>query len=137
MVVVYSLGYGASSLASGIVVPMITDCADYETYLTGKYVPGMMATLFSFIDKLVSSFATTIIGFAVAYLGYTSAMPQATDPNIKGMFAVTATLFIGMPMLGWIIGLIAMRFYPLDDRKMKEVQEEIIRTKLEAAVDIN
>ena len=64
-------------------------------------------------------------------------MPQATDPNIKGMFAVTATLFIGMPMLGWIIGLIAMRFYPLDDRKMKEVQEEIIRTKLEAAVDIN
>lgn len=136
-IVVYSLGYGASSLASGIVVPMIADCADYETYLTGKYVPGMMATLFSFIDKLVSSFATTIIGFAVAYLGYTSAMPQTTDPNIKGMFAVTASLFIGMPMLGWIIGLIAMRFYPLDDRKMKEVQEEIIRTKLEAAVDIN
>ena len=136
-IIVYSLGYGASSLASGIVVPMIADCTDYETYLTGKYVPGMMATLFSFIDKLVSSFATTIIGFAVAYLGYTSAMPQTTDPNIKGMFAVTAALFIGMPMLGWIIGLIAMRFYPLDDRKMKEVQEEIIRTKLEAAVDIN
>ena len=129
-VVVYSLGYGASSLASVIVVPMIADCADYETYLSGKYVPGMMATLFSFIDKLVSSFATTIVGFAVAYLGYTSAMPQATDPNVGGMFAVTVALFIGMPMLGWLIGLIAMKFYPLDDKKMAKVQETIQNTKI-------
>lgn len=134
---VYSLGYGASSLAGVIVIPMIADCSDYETYLSGKYVPGMMATLFSFIDKLVSSFATTIVGLAVAYLGYTSSMPQATDPNVGGMFVVTIALFIGMPMVGWLIGLIAMKFYPLDDKKMEEVQEEIIKTKLEVAVELN
>lgn len=131
-IVVYSLGYGASSLASGIVIPMIADCADYETYLSGKYVPGMMATLFSFVDKLVSSFATTIVGIAVAYLGYTSSMPQATDPNVGGMFAVTVALFIGMPMIGWVIGLIAMKFYPLDDKKMAEVQETIQDIKIKS-----
>ncbi|MDU1856140.1 MAG: sugar transporter, partial [Clostridium baratii] len=84
---------------------------------------------FSFVDKIVSSFATTIIGFAVAYLGYTTSMPQATDPNIEGMFAVTMALFIGMPMLGWIASLIAMKFYPLDEEKMKEIQSKIQEIK--------
>ena len=97
----------------------------------------MMGTLFSFVDKLISSFATTIVAFGVATIGFTERMPDVTDVSNPQIFWMTMFLFIGMPMLGWIIGLIAMKFYPLDDRKMQEVQEEIIRTKLEAAVDIN
>ena len=125
----FCIAKGFTSISGGIVIPMIADCADYETYLSGRYVPGMMGTLFSFVDKIVSSFATTIIGFAVAYLGYTTSMPQATDPNIEGMFAVTMALFIGMPMLGWIASLIAMKFYPLDEEKMKEIQSKIQEIK--------
>lgn len=125
----FCIAKGFTSISGGIVIPMIADCADYETYLSGRYVPGMMGTLFSFVDKIVSSFATTIIGFAVSYLGYTTSMPQATDPNIEGMFAVTMALFIGMPMLGWIASLIAMKFYPLDEEKMKEIQSKIQEIK--------
>jgi len=110
-IVTYSLGKGISSISSGIVIPMIADCADYETYLTGRYVPGMMGTLFSFVDKMISSFATTIIGFAVAAIGYTTAMPEATDPSTPAMFWVTTGLFIGLPILGWIANLISMKFY--------------------------
>lgn len=40
---------------------MTADCADYEVYRTGKYVPGLMGTLFSFVDKLVSSLAATVV----------------------------------------------------------------------------
>ncbi len=35
---------------------MTADCADYEVYRTGKYVPRPDGHLFSFVDKLVSSF---------------------------------------------------------------------------------
>ena len=126
------LGKGFGSISGGIVIPMIADCADYETYLTGRYVPGMMGTLFSFVDKMISSFGTTIVGLAVAYIGYTSAMPQVGDAYTPGVFWVTVGLYIGMPMLGWIASLIAMKFYELDDEKMKEVQEKIAEIKLAA-----
>lgn len=120
---------GISSISSGIVIPMIADCADYETYLTGRYIPGMMGTLFSFIDKLISSFATTIIGFAVAAIGFTTAMPQATDAYTQELFWVITGLFMWMPILGWICSLIAMKFYPLDKAKMEEVQTHIQELK--------
>ena len=51
---------GVQALSSSIVITMTADCADYEVYRTGKYVPGLMGTLFSFVDKLVSSLATTV-----------------------------------------------------------------------------
>ena len=108
---------------------MISDCADYETYLSGRFVPGMMGTLFSFIDKIVSSFATTIISLAVAAIGFTTRMPDVTDIYSPELMTVTMLLFIGMPVLGWIASLIALKFYPLDKEKMQEVQAHIQELK--------
>ena len=48
------------SIASSIVIPMTADCADYEVYRSGRYVPGLMGTLFSFVDKIISSLAVYI-----------------------------------------------------------------------------
>lgn len=130
-IVTFCLAKGASSISGGIVIPMIADCADYETYVSGKFVPGMIGTLFSFVDKMISSFATTIVGFGVAHLGYTSSMPQVGDAYTPALFWITMALFIGMPMLGWICSLIAMKFYELDEKKMNEIQDKIAKIKLE------
>lgn len=62
-IVFYITMSGFGGLSSSIVIPMTADCADYEVYRSGRYVPGLMGTLFSFIDKMISSFATTIIGW--------------------------------------------------------------------------
>jgi Na+/melibiose symporter-like transporter len=35
----------------------------------------------------------------------------------------------GIPMLGWIASLIAMKFYELNDARMAEIQEEIAGVK--------
>ena len=45
------------------------------------------------------------------------------------IFAVTMVLYCGMPILGWVISIIAMRFYPLDGEKMKEVEDYIAEIK--------
>ena len=46
---------------------MVADCSDYETYRSGKYIPGIMGTLFSLVDKLVSSLSATVVGIAVTF----------------------------------------------------------------------
>ena len=122
---IYIIARGAVSVSGAFVIPMISDCADYETYLSGRFVPGMMGTLFSFVDKLISSLATTIVAFGVASIGFADRMPDVTDVANPQIFWMTMFLFIGMPMLGWIASIIAMKFYPLDKEKMEEVQAHI------------
>ncbi|MGL5973093.1 MAG: MFS transporter [Oscillospiraceae bacterium] len=124
----------ASMQVSGnIVIPMIADCSDYETYRTGKYVPGMMGTLFSFVDKLISSLATTIVGFSFAAIGFKDKFPDIKTEYSDNLKYVAVALFIGLPIFGWICSLIAMKFYPLDSEKMSEIQIDIQRIKNEGS----
>ncbi len=51
----FGVGYGAYYATADMPIPMVADCADYETYRSGKFIPGIMGTLFSLVDKLVSS----------------------------------------------------------------------------------
>ncbi len=124
-IVVYILSKGAVAISNAFVIPMISDCADYETYKSGRFVPGMMGTLFSFVDKLVSSFSTTIVGFAVAAIGYKTVMPNVGDQLTNELYWVTMLLYIGLPILGLLISILAMKFYPLDKEKMEEIQAVI------------
>ena len=111
---------------------MTADCADYEVYRTGRYVPGLMGTLFSFVDKVISSLATTIVAVVYAAIGFREALPTAETPYSSAILIATLVCFIGMPVLGWILNVIAMKFYPLTKEKMAEIQDEITRIKAEA-----
>lgn len=135
-ILLYTISKGAIAISGAFVIPMISDCADYETSISGRFVPGMMGTLFSFIDKLISSFSTTIITLSVAAIGFTTTLPDVTDSVTPALFWLTMFLFIGMPIFGWVASLISMKFYPLDKKKMTEVQEEIAAVK-KAATEEN
>lgn len=65
-IILYVIGKAMSTLSGGLVIPMIPDVTDYETYKSGRYAPGLMGTIFSFVDKVISSFAQTIIGLSLA-----------------------------------------------------------------------
>ena len=67
---------GIRNIGSNMMIPMMADCTDYEVYRSGHYVPGLIATVYSFIDKLISSFATTAVGAFVAVIGYKNSVPQ-------------------------------------------------------------
>ncbi|WP_040396667.1 MFS transporter, partial [Anaerococcus senegalensis] len=53
--VLYTMAMGFGGVPSTLVNPMIADVSDYETSKSGRYVPGMIGTMFSFIDKLITS----------------------------------------------------------------------------------
>jgi Na+/melibiose symporter-like transporter len=116
-------------LAGNIVIPMIADCIDYEVYRTDNYIPGMMGTIFSFVDKLISSGATFVVGLAIAWAGFgKTQIPVDTFVGNKFTFAIMFILF-GLPLIGHIASLIAMKFYILDGAMMYEIKEKIAARK--------
>ena len=118
----FGIGYGAYYATADMPIPMVADCADYETYRSGKFIPGIMGTLFSLVDKLVSSLAATVVSLAVGFIGY-HGLPTKTTPYMEGMNWVVIALFCIVPMAAWAATLIAMRGYELDGKKVKIVQK--------------
>ncbi len=131
-VILYILMQSSSKLSGAVIIPMTADCADYEVYRSGKYVPGLMGTLFSFVDKLLSSLSTTIVAIAYAAVGFNAALPTEETPYSSGILTATLICYLGLPILGWICNLIAMKFYPLTKEKMADIQAEIARIKTES-----
>ena len=127
--VLYSFGRAISTLTPSIVIPMIGDVSDYETYSSGRYIPGMIATLFSFVDKMVSSLTPFVVGAMVSMIGFADEFPTVTDEQTTGLLWVGLICMLGFPILGWVTSIIALRFYPLTKEKMSEIHEEMNNTK--------
>ena len=127
-IVFFGVGYGAYYSTADMPIPMVADCSDYETYRSGKYIPGIMGTLFSLVDKLVSSLSATVVGVAVSLIGLEN-LPTAETPYSSGMSTVVLWLFCIVPMVAWVATLIAMKGYILTGEKMKEIQAVNARRK--------
>ena len=117
----FGVGYGAYYATADMPIPMVADCADYETYRSGKFIPGIMGTLFSLVDKLVSSLSATVVGIAVSFIGLET-LPTKVTPYTPGMNVVVIVLFCIIPMIAWAATLIAMKGYDLTGERMKEIQ---------------
>ena len=120
-VLFFGIGYGAYYATADMPIPMVADCSDYETFRSGRYIPGIMGTLFSLVDKLVSSLGSTVVGAAVALIGI-STLPDGNTPYSPGMHGVVIVLFCVIPMLAWVATLLAMKGYTLTGKRMKEIQ---------------
>ena len=117
----FGVGYGAYYSTADMPIPMVADCADYETYRSGKFVPGIIGTLFSLVDKLVSSLSATVVSIAVGFIGF-KGLPTKTTAYVDGMNWVVIALFCIIPMVAWALTLFAMKGYALDGKRVKTIQ---------------
>ena len=117
----FGVGYGAYYATADMPIPMVADCADYETYRSGKFIPGIMGTLFSLVDKLVSSLSATVVSVALLFIGVND-LPTKETPYVSGMNWVVIALFCIIPMIAWLLTLISMRGYELDGKRLKVIQ---------------
>ena len=122
-IVFFGIGYGAYYATADMPIPMVADCSDYETYRSGKYIPGIMGTLFSLVDKLVSSLAQTLVAFIFLICAGLSELPDDGTPYSSGIKVAVIVMFCVIPMLAWAATLIAMKGYSLTGAKMKEIQQ--------------
>ena len=95
----------------------------------------MMGTLFSFVDKLVSSAAPMIAGVLFAAVGFADKLPDVSTAYSDSLRFASVFLMYGMIVLGNIANVIAMKFYPLSKEKMEEIQDEIAAIKAKAMAE--
>lgn len=114
------------STASGV---MRADVTDYELERSGNFLAGTVGGVYSFLDKIISSFASTIAACMVSLIGYKTVMPQMGDKATPAVFWMTMFLAFGLPILGWLCNVIAMKYYNLDKERMVEVQKNIAAMK--------
>lgn len=122
-IILYGCGYGAFNCCDNLTIPMVADCTDYETYRSGKYVPGIMGTIFSLVDKLISSLQTLLLQlFIVVLVPGLNALPGESTPYMDGMQLSCIICFCVLPMLAWLVTTFCMTRYGLSGKKLQEVQ---------------
>lgn len=131
--VLYVVMKGFAAISTGVITPMIADVTDYEIYRTGNFVPGLIGTVFSFVDKFVSSFAATLVGLLCAAIGFVETLPDESTPLTPALMNMGVFCMFGIVMIGFICNLIAMKFYPLTRKKMDEIEHEIAKIKEQSA----
>ncbi len=128
-IVFFGIGYGAYYATADMPIPMVADCSDYETYRSGKYIPGIMGTLFSLVDKLVSSLAQTLVAIIFLIATGVNELPNDATPYSPGIRVAVIIMFCVIPMIAWAATLVAMKGYSLTGEKMKEIQAVNARRK--------
>lgn len=122
-IVFYGCGYGAFNCCDNLTIPMVADCTDYETYRSGNYVPGIMGTVFSLVDKLISSLQTLLLQIFIVFLvPGLNAPPAEGTPYMEGMKLSAIICFCLLPMASWLVTTFCMSRYSLSGDKMREVQ---------------
>jgi Na+/melibiose symporter-like transporter len=125
------LGSGTKMCVTTANGAMRSDIVDYELDRSGKYLPAVVTATYNFIDQFISSLGTTIAAVGVSLIGYTATSPQPTDAATPAIKWMTLFLYYGVPVIGWVIGLIAMKFYKLSKEEMVNVQKRIEAKKEE------
>lgn len=122
-IIFYGCGYGAFNCCDNLTIPMVADCTDYETYRSGQYVPGIMGTIFSLVDKLISSLQPLLLQIFIVFLvPGLSALPVEGTPYMDGMKLSAIICFCLLPMAAWLITVFCMTRYGLSGKRLQEVQ---------------
>lgn len=80
-----------------------------------------MGTLFSLVDKLVSSLSATVVSVALLFIGVED-LPTKATPYVDGMNWVVIVLFCIVPMIAWALTIWAMKGYSLEGERIKTIQ---------------
>lgn len=120
----FGLGIGAEFFAA--IVPtlffsMLGDSADYSEWKNGRRATGLIYSAGTFIGKTGGGFSGALVLMVLAAFGY-DGMDRATIA--KALDGIRA-------LMSWIPGVFAftaglvMLLYPLNDRKMKQIEREL------------
>lgn len=122
-IILYGCGYGAFNCCDNLTIPMVADCTDYETYRSGNYVPGIMGTIFSLVDKVISSLQTLLLTLFIVYtVPGLDMLPVEETQYLPGMEVSAILCFCVLPMVAWLVTTFCMTRYGLSGKRLEEIQ---------------
>ncbi|MGI6568798.1 MAG: MFS transporter [Erysipelotrichaceae bacterium] len=123
------VGNGAKMCVTTANNAMRADIVDYELSRSGKYLPAVVTATYNFVDQVVTSFGAAIATGCVALIGYVNTLPQPTDVPTPQIKFVALFLYFGLPIITWIITILAMKKYHLTKEEMVRIQMDIAEQK--------
>ncbi len=100
---------------------MYTDTADYSEWKNGRRSTGLIMSASLFALKLGVSFGGAIIGWTLSYYGFEANAVQTVE-SISGI----KYLISYIPAAAGVLGGLIMIFYPLNNKKLLEIENELI-----------
>ena len=100
---------------------MYTDTADYSEWKNNRRSTGLIMSASLFALKLGVSFGGAIIGWTLSYYGFEANVVQTAE-SIAGI----KLLMSYIPAAAGVLGGLIMIFYPLNNKKLLEIENELI-----------
>lgn len=120
-VLIAMTGLTGISLALGNIAgfSMQIDTIDYNEWKTGDRSEGMLFAFLGLVVKFGTAVSPVFVGAILTITKYDA--NNVTDLAIKGINVG----FIWLPIIFYLVALIATIFYPLTENRLKEIQEEV------------
>lgn len=105
-----------------LVDPMKADCADYDEWKTGMRREGTYAAVANWIEKLCITVVVALSGYVIDASGFN---PDLGADQPEGTLLTLRLLFAFAPAVAFVLALISLHFYRLDDERMWEIRREL------------
>lgn len=111
---------------------MYADVADNAEVETGRRATGLIYTSATMAQKLGYAIANSLPLFGLAMVGFI-----ANDVNITGDIKDSVkTIFVIVPLIGAALGVIALMFYTIDNKKIAENSRKLAEMKAKNNTDV-
>ena len=112
------------SVCAGSIFPLLwsmyADCADYSELKTGNRATGLIFSSSSMSQKFGWAIGSALTGWLLAYFGFRANEIQSEEA-IHGI-----KMFLSfLPAVGTVLSVIFISMYPLSEKKMKVITEEL------------
>ena len=113
------------SIFAGYVLPllwsMFADIVDHQELLTGRRATGLIFSSSSMSQKLGWALGAALSGWILAWFNY---IPDAVTQSADTIFGEKLMISL-LPAACCVLAFVGMVFYPLSDKKVKEISEEL------------
>lgn len=100
---------------------MTNDCVDNHYLETGDRVEGTVYAMASFVRKMAGAVCTGIGGWALSWIGYNELAVIQTETVRQSLF----NIIVGLPLICFALTLIFMIFYPLNKKRVEEIEKKM------------
>ena len=113
------------SLFAGYVLPllwsMFADIVDHQELITGRRATGLIFSSSSMSQKLGWALGSAMSGWILAVFKY---VPDAAQQSSETLFGEHIMISL-MPAVCCVLAFVGMLFYPLSDKRVKEISEQL------------
>lgn len=112
----------AIGINSPLLWTMFADVADYSELKNGNASTGLIFSSSSMAQKFGAAFGSAIVLWVLMAFGYDNAKGAVQTPEA---LSTIKALISWIPAIGSAVGILIMSMYPLTEKKMSEIREQL------------